>query len=164
MEFCCHYDFRSHCPDFFLGGLQGLLLTPALCRLRKHNTALAYLTWLIGILSLDTLSQLLFWNDLPNMAQSQIGKEKYGGLSLEKRTQTAIWQQLDQLFLAERLYTNPELRISDLADPIGLLQHLVSHVINDCRAQNFNELVNELQTEECKRLLRLESSLSVHRR
>ncbi|MCJ8312722.1 MAG: AraC family transcriptional regulator [Saccharospirillaceae bacterium] len=80
-------------------------------------------------------------------------KEKYEGQRLDSDIQDQIWLELEQQLKGERLFTNPELRIADLAAKTGFQIHLVSQVINDCRSQNFNELVNELRINEAKRLL-----------
>ncbi|WP_196161155.1 helix-turn-helix domain-containing protein [Reinekea sp. G2M2-21] len=88
-------------------------------------------------------------------------KEKYGGNRLDADLQAQIWQELEHQLQQERLYTNPELRIADLAAKTGFQTHVVSQVINDCRAQNFNELINEMRIEEAKRLLLAEPGMSV---
>jgi len=95
------------------------------------------------------------------LAQSLTEKEKYGDHRLDTDLQTQIWVQLEQQLKGERLFTNPELRIADLASKTGFQTHLVSQVINDCRSQNFNELINELRIDESKRLLLAEPSMSV---
>ncbi len=98
--------------------------------------------------------------DIPQMP-FEADKEKYGGLRLEPELQNQVWSELEKQLLSERLYTNPELRIADLAVKTGFQTHVVSQVINDCRGQNFNELINELRINECKRLLLAEPSMSV---
>ena len=106
--------------------------------------------------------------DLPSNVQSNLNpvepatdKEKYGGNRLDSNLQHQIWTELEQQLKKERLYTNPELRIADLAAKTGFQTHLVSQVINDCRAQNFNELINEMRIDEAKRLLMAEPGMSV---
>lgn len=96
--------------------------------------------------------------ELPSSAED---KEKYGGHRLESDLQSQIWSELEQALKHQRLYTNPELRIADLAAKTGFQTHLVSQVINDCQSQNFNELINELRIEEAKRLLLAEPAMSV---
>jgi len=49
---------------FFVGGLQGLMLTFALGRLNRQHPALRYLTLLIGLVSVDLIGQLVYWQEL----------------------------------------------------------------------------------------------------
>jgi hypothetical protein len=48
---------------FLIGGSQGLALTGALFRLRHQNSAMIYLISMISLLSVDTLSQLVYWQN-----------------------------------------------------------------------------------------------------
>ena len=95
------------------------------------------------------------------LPQSLSDSGKYGGHRLDADLQLKIWTELEQQLKGERLYTNPELRITELASKTGFQTHWVSQVINDYRSQNFNELVNELRIDESKRLLLAEPSMSV---
>ena len=51
----------------------------------------------------------------------------------------------------KRLFLNPELRLSDLADGMGVKPHLASALINSTFHQSFFELVNRYRVEEAKR-------------
>lgn len=93
--------------------------------------------------------------------QSASEQEKYGSQRLDEDLQDQIWLELEQQLKGERLFTDPDLRIADLAAKTGFQTHLVSQVINDRRSQNFNELVNELRIDECKRLLLAEPNMPV---
>jgi AraC-like DNA-binding protein len=112
-------------------------------------------------LSIHSVANINPSDSQPESKEGEAHKEKYGGLRLDTDVQAQIWLELESQLKGERLFTNPELRIADLAAKTGFQTHLVSQVINDCRSQNFNELVNELRIDECKRLLLAEPSMPV---
>ena len=62
---------------FLVGGLQGLALTGALLRLHKQNSAMKYLIVMIGLLSVDTLSQLIYWQDIYLKVPHLLGVNMY---------------------------------------------------------------------------------------
>jgi Response regulator containing CheY-like receiver domain and AraC-type DNA-binding domain len=54
---------------------------------------------------------------------------------------------------AEKLYRDPGLTLSSLADHIGINPHDLSYIINSGLKKNFYQFINELRTEEAKILL-----------
>ncbi|NLW47540.1 MAG: AraC family transcriptional regulator [Firmicutes bacterium] len=55
--------------------------------------------------------------------------------------------------MEEKLYTNPELNLDDLAKRLGVPRNTASQFINDCLKTNFYDYINRLRIEEIKRLL-----------
>lgn len=53
----------------------------------------------------------------------------------------------------DKLYTNPDFTLKDLADSVDMTKHEVSEIINLGMGQNFNELVNNYRIEEVKKML-----------
>ncbi|QQT24568.1 helix-turn-helix domain-containing protein [Sphingobacterium spiritivorum] len=53
----------------------------------------------------------------------------------------------------ERLYLDPSLTLSTLANQIGINPHDLSYIINNGLEKNFYQFINELRTEEAKKLL-----------
>ncbi len=62
-------------------------------------------------------------------------------------------EKLLQKTTAEKLYLDPALTLSSLADHIGINPHDLSYIINNGLQKNFYQFINELRTEEAKRLL-----------
>lgn len=54
---------------------------------------------------------------------------------------------------AEKLFLDPGLTLSSLSDHIGITPHDLSYIINNGLEKNFYQFINELRTEEAKRLL-----------
>lgn len=62
-------------------------------------------------------------------------------------------EKLLQTTTAEKLYLDPGLTLSSLADHIGINPHDLSYIINNGLQKNFYQFINELRTEEAKTLL-----------
>lgn len=62
-------------------------------------------------------------------------------------------QQIDRLIKlisSEKLYLNPNLKLSDLAEPLGTTTRKLSQLINSRLNKNFYELINNYRIEEAK--------------
>lgn len=66
---------------------------------------------------------------------------------------TALLEQLNTLMTEQKLYTNPDLKLSDLAEAVGESRNTISAALNSCLHKTFYEYLNELRLEESKRLL-----------
>lgn len=97
----------------------------------------------------------------PKQALPENQREKYGDQRLDNQLQQGVWAQIEKTLTDERLYTNPDLRVADLAAKTGMQVHLLSQVINETQGKNFNELINERRIEESQRLLKKDLSMSV---
>lgn len=65
----------------------------------------------------------------------------------------ALKEKLVQKTAAEKLYLDPALILSSLAEHIGINPHDLSYIINNGLEKNFYQFINELRTEEAKKLL-----------
>lgn len=61
--------------------------------------------------------------------------------------------QFNMLMNEEKLFTDPELNLDDLAKRLGVTRNIMSQFINDCLKTNFYDYINRLRVEEMKRLL-----------
>lgn len=93
--------------------------------------------------------------------EASTSSEKYGNQRLDDDTMAQLWNQLESILLKERLYTQPNLRVADLAARSGFALHLVSQVINSTQQRNFNDLINAMRIDEACRLLKNHPELSV---
>ena len=53
----------------------------------------------------------------------------------------------------ERLYLNPELKVGDVADALGVSRNAVSVCINSHQGCSFSQYVNDYRLQHAKRLL-----------
>ena len=83
----------------------------------------------------------------------EIEPSKYLGSKLKESDRIIIRNKLDHLLNNEKIYNNPAICITDLADKLGVLPKHLSQVINEDYKQNFFDLINSFRIEEAKKLL-----------
>ncbi len=76
---------------------------------------------------------------------------KKSGLSDEKANE--YLQKLNQTMKDKKLYLDPKLNLSQLAEKLKISTHNLSEVINVKQNQNFYDFVNSYRVEEVKRLI-----------
>jgi AraC-like DNA-binding protein len=87
--------------------------------------------------------------------EKQPGKIKYEKSKISAEDIKAIHQKLYGLMQTEKIYTNPELTLSDLAQKINVHPNILSQVINSAEQKNFYDYINLQRIEEFKRLIAL---------
>lgn len=71
----------------------------------------------------------------------------------EKTENNSLKSQLIQLFEVEKIYKQPDLRITNVSALLDTNRTYISRLINDEFEMNFNEFVNKYRIEETKSLL-----------
>ncbi|MCF1713305.1 helix-turn-helix domain-containing protein [Flavihumibacter sp. RY-1] len=85
-------------------------------------------------------------------------RRKYASSGVTGEKSREIHQRLVQLMQSAKLYTEPELSLSILADKINVHPNYLSQVINEIEGKPFFEYINSLRVEEFKRLAALPES------
>ncbi|MBL7770031.1 MAG: AraC family transcriptional regulator [Flavipsychrobacter sp.] len=85
-------------------------------------------------------------------------RRKYASSGVTGEMSREIHQRLVQLMQDEKLYTEPDLSLSILADKINVHPNYLSQVINELEGKTFFEYINSLRVEEFKRLAALPES------
>lgn len=78
---------------------------------------------------------------------------KYSNSGLKEEEALRILKLLQKLMHTDQLYLDTSLTIDALAEKLYCQKHHLSQVLNDKLKQSFAELLNEMRTEEAKRLL-----------
>ncbi len=78
---------------------------------------------------------------------------KYRKTGLTDQYSLELKKQLGSLMKKDRPYLNPELRLDDLADLIGISRHHTSQIINEHFDQSFFDFVNTYRVEESKKII-----------
>lgn len=81
-------------------------------------------------------------------------QEKYKKNILTAPQMVVIEQKLIQAMEVDKLYRNPDIRLSTLADTLGENPNNVSQVINQLFEQNFYDFINTSRIKEAKILLK----------
>jgi len=79
---------------------------------------------------------------------------KYSSSGLGEEQLQLISISLEKLMAKEKLYLQPELTISDLADKLKCSRHHLSQVLNDHLKCSYYDYINQLRVEEAKQLLK----------
>jgi AraC-like DNA-binding protein len=85
-------------------------------------------------------------------------RRKYANSGVTGEMSREIHQRLVQLMQEEKLFTEPDLSLSILADKINVHPNYLSQVINEIEGKTFFEYINSLRVEEFKRLAALPES------
>ena len=88
------------------------------------------------------------------MSEPITEKRKYAKSSLNENIAKEIDLKLQHLMTTERLFTEPELTLTDLAARLEIHPNYLSQVIN-LKGVNFYDYINTLRIEEFKRLISL---------
>lgn len=80
-------------------------------------------------------------------------KTKYQKSSLNNETAARLHYQLTELMETERIFTNPELNLGELAERLSVHPNILSQVINSFENKIFYDYINGLRIEEFKNLV-----------
>lgn len=80
-------------------------------------------------------------------------KVKYEKTKISEQETTIIHQKLKELMNKEKLYKNPELTLSEVAQKIPIHPNTLSQVINTVEEKNFYDYINSQRVEEFQRII-----------
>lgn len=86
-------------------------------------------------------------------AESNRLDEKYRNVNLPDKECEQIVRQLNEFMLKEKVFTNPDLKINDLANSLGLQSHILSYVFNQHLKKSYYDFVNEYRILAFKKLV-----------
>tara|TARA_A100000171_G_C2136853_1_gene150948 strand:- start:2559 stop:3587 length:1029 start_codon:yes stop_codon:yes gene_type:complete len=89
----------------------------------------------------------------PNHSEKGHKENKYAKSNLTETALVWIEKKLDQKMEQEKLFTNGDLKLQDLADTLDVNLHGLSQTINVKKGKSFNDYLNELRVNEAKELL-----------
>jgi AraC-like DNA-binding protein len=80
-------------------------------------------------------------------------KEKYKNSNLGETEALQLVDRLDRFMNSQNPFTNPELKLKDLAETIKTTERNLSQVINEYKQQNFSDYINSYRVKYAMRLL-----------
>ncbi len=75
---------------------------------------------------------------------------KYRSVKVSGHLEEAVFVKMQQLFGIEKIFTDPDLKISTVAQKLGMHPHVVSQIINERLNKTFSELLNDYRISEFK--------------
>jgi AraC-like DNA-binding protein len=88
--------------------------------------------------------------------ENQLPEEKYQKSSLTDNSIEYIIKKLDTIMASEKLFTQGDLKLQEVADKLDISVHALSQAINVAKGKKFTDYVNELRINEAIRLMSLE--------
>lgn len=85
--------------------------------------------------------------------QEKTAEAKYKTNKISTEECKHLTEKLEALMLREKPYTNPELKIADLATMLGRSAHTLSYLFNQHLNRNYYDYINDYRIEEFKRLI-----------
>lgn len=122
-----------------------------------------YTSYIVGALSFSFIFYLLFLLIHFRRTKGAIfGKSyKYSNKKIEAVEAENLTKQLNHLMEEEKIFTNADLKLSDVASKMNILPHTLSQLINDNLGKSFSLLVNEYRVKEAKELIRMNSHIKL---
>lgn len=80
-------------------------------------------------------------------------KEKYSNSGLSEEKANIYNEKLNKIMVQEKVYTNIELSLSDLASKLEIHPNYLSEIINKKENKTFYDYINQYRVEEFKRLV-----------
>jgi AraC-like DNA-binding protein len=94
----------------------------------------------------------------PAVPDEQSEKRKYSKSGLTEEMAEQLHSRLRHLMKSEKIYTESELSLTELASRLNTPPNYLSQVINDKEGKTFYDYINTLRIEEFKRLISLPES------
>ena len=88
-----------------------------------------------------------------NMELNKKDSNKYGRSSLSKERIEYYWSKLESYMEKEKPYLIPALKLTDLAEKLGLSPHHLSQIFTRMN-RSFYEYINSYRIETCKKILK----------
>lgn len=83
-------------------------------------------------------------------------EEKYRTLNISPDECKRLAENLEQLMRGEKVYTNPDLKVPELAAMLGISAHTLSYLFNQYLERHYYDYLNDFRIAEFKRLVQQE--------
>ncbi|MFS4469695.1 helix-turn-helix domain-containing protein [Maribacter sp. 2210JD10-5] len=115
-----------------------------------------YTSYIIGALSFSFVFYLLMllWFFKRNKNSIFFEKDiKYANKKIDEAEAKSIANNLEKLMIEKQLYSNPDLKLSDLAKELHILPHRLSQYLNDNVGKSFSQYLNEYRIKAVENML-----------
>lgn len=88
-------------------------------------------------------------------------REKYKSKKITDHEANQLYTKLNHYIQLEERFTNPNLKLADLASALNVLPHTLSQLLNDNYGKSFPQFVNEYRIEAAKKSLAQKTNLTL---
>lgn len=111
-----------------------------------------YIPYIVGPLTYSIVIYALSFWAIPNKALKEADK-KYQSSTLNSEKSLEIYKRLEDYFITEKPYLNPDLKLHMVASKLQITPHSLSQVVNENCRQNFQQYLNSYRIEAAKKML-----------
>ncbi len=87
--------------------------------------------------------------------------EKYANKKIISTEASQLLDQLEQLMLTKSIYTNPKIKLKEVAEELELPAHRLSQLLNDNLGKNYTTYINEYRIKAACQLMQTDHQLSL---
>ncbi|HBS06788.1 MAG TPA: hypothetical protein DEA96_17595 [Leptospiraceae bacterium] len=109
--------------------------------------------WCISVTMVLAFLYMLRYPHFFQSMKREIQKERYARTQLTGLDVPELLGQLKTLMDEQKLFLDPDLRLSDLAQELEVSSHQLSRILNENFSQNFNAFLNSYRIAEAKQQL-----------
>jgi len=123
-----------------------------------------YTYYIVGALSFSFILYLLVLLLIFSKSRNSIlfkNQVKYGNKKILHSEAAELIDKLEHLMKEEKLFKDPSLKLSDVADRLFVIPHRLSQLLNDNIGKSFPIYINEYRIKEAKELLLTRTDLSL---
>lgn len=127
-----------------------------------YNSA-SFTSYIVGAISFSFVLYLLILLLVLKKNKSTLffeAREKYQNKKIKAADAVLIANDL-KLIKNEKLFKNPDIKLSDIAKKLNILPHTLSQFLNENLGKSFSLFMNEYRIEEAKKLLILNNNFTV---
>ncbi len=124
----------------------------------------SYTSYISGALSFSFvfyLSGLLLFSKRKKEFVISVKKEKYANNLIEEDEVNKLIEKIEAIINNEKLFKNPNLTLTILAQKINIRPQLLSQLLNNNLNKSFPKYINEYRIEEAKQLLKASPNLKI---
>lgn len=123
-----------------------------------------YTSYIVGALSFSFVFylMLLLWVFKRRKAPAFFEKQvKYANKKISPEEASIIAAQLQQFFQAQEPYKNPDLKLSEVAEAIGVAPAYLSQYLNDNLQKSFSTFINAYRVDAAEKMLQANKILTL---
>ncbi len=123
-----------------------------------------YTSYIVGALSFSFVFylMLLLWVFKRRKAPAFFEKQvKYANKKITPKEAASMAAQLQQFFQEKELYKDPDLKLSEVADAIGVAPAYLSQYLNDNLQKSFSTFINAYRVDAAEKMLQANEILTL---
>ena len=123
-----------------------------------------YTSYIVGALSFSFVLYLSIFLWILRQRKAHLffeSPQKYGNKAISNLEAKTLLNRLEEVMSNKALFKSPDIKLKDLAGELGISTHRLSQLLNDNLGKSFTQYLNELRTEEAKKLIQINNQFTL---